>query len=306
MKSLQLTISVLAAGAIAFVSDANAAKKLQDGPPVFPPAARPLLEDIPANGIGRNFQLVDHNPLVAPGGSLPRGGHGNDVAIAGNCAFTAARSADDATLVVDISNPRNTSVVGAIPGAGATPAGQSRSSADLSTIENQDLLLRQVWNLNPPFGGNLFEIYDIGNVDCSRFDLSDVRLASILRLPNTPHEHFVWQGGTPFKVLLFVTFSGGRQPFPENNEITTPPPPRDVDLRIYDITDKRNPVGPIAQFSMQRAHGIPVREMRTILANAGGRQRNELHQVSTSPDNVNEAGFPTRIYAAHRELAFTS
>src|SRR5437867_7709455 len=44
--------------------------------PHYPPAVRPLLSQIPEGGIGRNFRLIGHEPLVRPGETLPRGGNG--------------------------------------------------------------------------------------------------------------------------------------------------------------------------------------------------------------------------------------
>jgi len=268
-----------------------AAQGLTLGPPHFPPAPRPLLDQIPAGGIGHHFQLMDHNPLVAPGGTLPRGGNGNDLAIVRNCLYASSRSNNQGTLIVDISNPRRTRVVGQIPPPGPPPSGRTLNTADMSAVESENLLVRQVWNTSSPFDGNKMELYD--TTDCFR-----PRLVSVLELPNTPHEQHIWQGGNPHTVLLYVTFSNGRSPAP------FPPSPRDTDLRVYDITHKTSPRGPVAEFSMQRVYGFPTREPLDVLVNAGGRQRNELHAVSTSPDKVSREGFPTQIYAAMREAGF--
>jgi hypothetical protein len=267
-----------------------AAQGLTLGPPHFPPAARPLLDQIPAGGIGHHFQLMDHNPLVAPGGTLPRGGNGNDLAIAGNCLYASSRSNNQGTLIVDISNPKRTMVVGSIPPPGPPPSGRTLSTADISAIESENLLVRQVWNTSPPFDGNKMELYD--TTDCFR-----PRLVSVIDLQNTPHEHFVWQGGSPHRVLLLAGFSSGRVPAP------FPPAPRDMDLRVYDITNKAAPVGPVAMWSMQRL-GIPTREPLDVLLNAGGQQPNELHAIGISPDKSSPAGFPTQIYVAHRWFGF--
>jgi hypothetical protein len=261
------------------------------GRPHFPPAARPLLAEIPEGGIGYSFTLIEHNPLANPGQSMPRGGNGNDLAIAGTCLYASSRSNNQSILIVDISNPRKTKVVGEIPPPGPPPSGGELTTADISAVDSLNLLVAQIWNTSSPWDGNKMELYD--TTQCSH-----PRLVSTIDLPNTPHEHYIWQGGTPHTVLLYVTFSNGRSPAP------FPPAPRDTDLRIYDITDKTSPRGPIAEFSMQRVYGFPTREPLDVLRNAGGRQRNELHAVSTSPDKVSPAGFPTQIYAAMREAGF--
>lgn len=257
----------------------------------YSPAARPPLADIPEGGIAYHFKLIDHNPLVNPGQTLPRGGNGNDLAIAHDCLYASSRSNNQGILIVDISNPKKTKVVGQIPAPGPPPSGEELSTADISAVESLNLLVRQIWNTNPPWDGNKMELYDTSNC-------FSPRLVSTIELPNTPHEHFIWQGGNPFTVLLFITFSNGREPAP------LPPPPRDTDLRVYDITDKTRPRGPIAEYSLQRVYGFPTREPLEDLLNGGGRQRNELHSVSTSPDKVSPAGFPIHIYAANREAGF--
>lgn len=259
------------------------AQSTTTSPPHFSPAERPALDQIPEGGIGRNFELVGHNPLVNPGHTLPRGDNENDVAVVGNCLYAAARSNSQGTAIVDISNPRQMRVVGTIEPPLPPPSSQPLSTADLSAIESLNLLVRQVWNTGAPFDGNAIEIFD--TTDCVR-----VTKVGEIPLPDAPHEHFLWQGGDPKRVLLFVTFSSA------SRKDLFPAPPRDIDLRVYDLTDKRTPKGPVALWSLQR-FGVPAVEPPDLLKNAGHGQVNHLHNVTVSPDG-------TRIYASHRHAGF--
>lgn len=264
--------------------------------PHFPPAERPLLEDIPDKGIGHNFKLIEHNPLVDPfsGETLPRGGNGNDIAIVRNCLYASSRSnVVRGTLIVDISNPKKTKVVGALPQAVAAPSGNLLSTADMAAIESENLLIRQVWNGSPPFDGNHLEIFDTTNTDCDGGTLvgSTPTRVSTIPLPDVPHEHFIWQGGSTNRILIYLSFSSGSRaldPFPA--------PPRDIDLRVYDITNKFSPLGLVAMWSLQR-FGIPTFEEPDLLANANQGQSNTLHSMSVSADG-------TRAYLVHYHAGF--
>jgi len=254
------------------------------GDPHFSPAERPLLEDIPEKGIGHHFQLVDHNPLINPGQTLPRGGNGNDIAIVRNCLYASSRSNNQGTLIVDVSNPHRTTVVGEIPPPGPPPSGRTLTTADLTSIESLNLLVRQVWNTSAPFDGNKLDLFDTTNCFAPR-------LVSTIPLPDVPHEHFIWQGGTPNRVLLYLSFSSGSRaldPFPA--------PPRDIDMRVYDITNKSSPRGLVAVWSLQR-FGIPTFEEPDLLNNANQGQSNTLHSMAASVDG-------TRVYLVHYHAGF--
>ncbi len=255
------------------------------GEPHFSPARTPAHEDIPEGGIGRNFRLVDHNPLIETGGTLPRGGGGNSINIVRNCAYAATKSQDQGIMILDISNPRNMRVVKEMEPLPNAPSGNSVTSDHVATIESENLLVQVSENGNFPFDGNFVELFDTTNC------FNPVKVGHI-DLPDTPHDlNTVWQGGDPHRVLLFLTFNNRRG-------MAFPPPPADVDLRIYDITDKTNPFGPIAKYSFQRVYGIPVREPPPFFENAGFNRRNAIHDVNVSNDHLSPDGFPTRIYTA--------
>ncbi len=277
---LLLTIVLKRAGQEA-VGQSAAAVDL--GRPHFSPAERPRLRDIPDGGTGWNFELINHNPLVNPGQSLPRGGNGNDIVIARNCLYVSSRGNNQGTLILDITDPRATKVVGSIAPPPSPPSNQVLSIADMSGIESLNLLIRQVWNTNAPFDGNKIEILDTS--DC----LNPTKVSEI-PLPDVPHEHFLWQGGNPNRVLLYVGFLS------PSRAVAFPAPPRDIDLRVYDVTDKRNPRGPIALWSFQR-FGIPAAEPPDPMKNADQGQNNTLHNVIVSPDG-------TRLYVSQMHAGF--
>lgn len=253
------------------------------GPPHFSPARTPAHEDIPPGGIGRNFRLVGHNPLIQTGGTLPRGGGGNEIGIIRNCGYAATKDNNQGLMILDISDPANPTVVREMdpinPGADVT-------TDHLPAIESENLLIQTSEQSDPPWDQNFIELWD--TTDC----LNPV-LASTITLPDTPHDlKSVWQGGNPHKVLLIESFNHRRGE-------AMPPPPADVDLRVYDITDKYNPVGLIAEYSLQQVYGIPVREEPDLLTNGGFAQTNAFHDVNVSAsDYLSDAGFPTRIQVA--------
>lgn len=261
------------------------------GEPHFSPARTPAHEDIPEGGIGRNFRLLDHNPLIGPSG-LPRGGGGNSVNIVRDCAYAASKSNDQGIIILDISDPNNMEVVKEMEPLPNAPSGNSVTSDHVGTIESENLLVQVSENGSPPFDGNFVELFD--TTDCR----NPVKVGHI-DLPDTPHDpNTIWMGGDPHKVLLFLTFNTRRR-------MANPPPPADVDLRVYDITDKANPVTePIATFSFQRVFGVPVRETPPFFENAGFSRRNAIHDVNVSNDHLSPDGFPTRIYTASYDIGW--
>src|SRR5262245_21997967 len=74
-----------------FDDKATVTGQLDLGKPHYSPAALPKLEDIPEGGIGRNFKLIEHNPLVNPGQTLPRGGNGIELGFVRNCLYVPSR-----------------------------------------------------------------------------------------------------------------------------------------------------------------------------------------------------------------------
>jgi hypothetical protein len=277
-------ISMLVLVVLSALPGPAAAQALSLGPPHFSPAERPLLESIPNDGIGRHFTLIDHNPLITPGQTLPRGGNGNDIAIVRNCLYASSRSNNQGTLIVDISRPGATKVIGEIAPPAPPPSGVVLSQADLSTLKSENLLVRQVWSTSPPFDGNKVELYDTTNC-------ASPRLVSTIALPDSPHEHFIWQGDHPKRVLLYITFGNGSRGVEQ-----FPAPPHDIDLRVYDITNKANPVGPVATWSLQK-FGIPTFELPDPEKNGNQGQSNILHNVMLSADG-------TRAYLSYYHYGF--
>ncbi|MBI4199470.1 MAG: hypothetical protein HY535_03240 [Chloroflexi bacterium] len=251
---------------------------------IRPPAERPILGEIHGNGVHRHFELVDHNPLVNPGETLPRGGNGNDIAIVRDCLYASSRSNTQGTLILDISNPHKTKVVGQIAPPGPPPSGNLLSTADMAAVESENLLIRQVWNTTAPFDGNKIELFDTTNC-------FSPTLASTIPLPDVPHEHFIWQGGSPNRVLLYVSFLNAARALSP-----LPAPPRDLDIRVFDITNKFSPLGPVAAWSLQR-FGVPTFEPPDLLQNGNQGQNNQIHSMAVSADG-------RRVYVAQMHAGF--
>lgn len=300
--------------------------------PAFPPVDRPRLEDIPGRGIGRNFQLIGHNPLIDPDFGIPRGGNGNSIGIAGNCAYISSRRNNQPLSILDISNPANPTVVGQIDAPANPPSPPAGFPGflfvtDLTAIESLGLLIVQVFDLITPRASpdtNFFQLYDIG--DCFR-----PQLLSVIKLPAVPHEHFLWQSATMNRVLLYVSHLGSAHTNaalnPANPFFDTPGfprPPFDAQLRVFDLTNFRSlppvvncggeliGIAPcsieVARFSLTR-FGVPLVEpandnLPDMLPddpvfpfNAGQSQDNQLHSMATSADGA-------RVYMAGSNAGF--
>jgi hypothetical protein len=143
------------------------------------------------------------------------------------------------------------------------------------------------------------EIYD--TTDCFK-----PVLASTITLPDGRHENFLWQGGNPHRVLLFVTFTSAGPGAVRRRETSQfPAPPYDTDIRVYDVTNKYHPiVEPVATWSLQK-FGVPTFELPDLLKNAGQagllgntqQQRNQTHNVTVSADG-------TRVYVSQLNGGF--
>lgn len=255
------------------------------GKPHYSPARTPAHEDIPKGGIGRNFRLLGHNPLIQTGGTLPRGGGGNEIGVIRNCGYAATKNNDQGIMILDISNPKKMRVVREMAPLPNAPSGNSVTTDHLIFVESENLLVQFSENNSAPWDGNYAELFD--TTDC----FNPVKVGH-LDLPDTPHDpNMLWQGGNPHRVLMMLTFNNRRG-------MAFPPPPADVDLRVYDITDKRNPFGPIATYSFQRVFNIPIRETPPFFEYGGFSRRNVIHAINVSNDHLSPQGFPTRIYTA--------
>jgi hypothetical protein len=91
----------------------------------------PETADIPNRGISVNFRVVGHNPLldsdrgrrrdpafdryINPPLDIPRGSNA-DITLAGDCVYVGSFVGYQTALIVDVSRPRNPTVVGEVPG----------------------------------------------------------------------------------------------------------------------------------------------------------------------------------------------
>src|SRR5207244_6884576 len=114
-------------------------------PPPYLPAVRPPVSRIPPQGLGRNFELVAHLPLLddyqwnnTPMG-IPRGDNG-DITIADHCVYVGAIMGYQPAVVVDVKDPARARVVGPVPDPvpGRRNGGDGiEASADLLVIDQR-------------------------------------------------------------------------------------------------------------------------------------------------------------------------
>jgi hypothetical protein len=264
------------------------------GIPHYNPVRSPAHETIPPEGIGLNFRLLDHNPLIDPASGLPIGGGGNDFNIVRDCGYATAKNNDQGIWILDISDPTDMQVVKMMEPLPNAPSGASVSNDHAGTVESENLLVQVAENGAEPWDGNFFELWD--TTDCR-----NPVLAHHEELPDTPHDpKDLWVGGDPHTVLLLLAFNDRE----DNNPF--PPAPHDIDIRIYDVTDKYNPKGLIAEYSYQREFGLPVHRIEAFYEGGGETENYSIHDatISGDPEDLNEAGFPTRIYTASYDLGW--
>lgn len=152
--------------------------------PGTPPAAgndatqrTPEVADIPPGGLARNFTLVGHNPLLDsnqgtssfnqyfdPPLGIPRGSNG-DITAAGDCVYVGSLVGLQPALIVDVSNPAQPTVVGAVPdlvvGVGNGIEG-IEASDDLLVIDQRRALGGFSWPVAAGLPARGIAIYDIG------------------------------------------------------------------------------------------------------------------------------------------------
>jgi hypothetical protein len=144
----------------------------------------PETGDIPRRGIRVNFRLVGHNPLldsdrgrfrdraldpyVDPPLNIPRGSNA-DITLAGDCVYVGSFVGYQTALIVDVSRPRDPTVVGEVPGLppGVGNGIEGIEASDNLLVVDQRTALGDLGfpipastGLEPTFRG--ISIYDIG------------------------------------------------------------------------------------------------------------------------------------------------
>src|SRR3989454_5329327 len=151
-------------------------------PPPYLPAIRPPVARIPPQGLGRNFELVAHLPLLddyqwnnAPMG-IPRGDNG-DITIADHCVYVGAIMGYQPAVVVDVKDPARARVVGPVPDLvpGVMNGGEGiEASADLLVIDQRAAIDGLGYPSPPGLPTRGLAVYDISNCEqprlVARFD----------------------------------------------------------------------------------------------------------------------------------------
>lgn len=245
-----------------------------------------------------NFEVIGHNPLPNPGDTIARGRNG-PVGIAGNCLYVGNRvgrrtgtgpdfgtpALTSETLIVDIADPTNPQVVGALQ----TILGST--SRELRTIQDLNTLIILNFRDNAPDEGGAFNNYQI-------YDISDCRNPRLTRTIEIgrarPHEFFLWRDpNNPARFLLYSSISGGDAAFVEPG------------LRVFEIVNPPSAtIRPVASFTLTPAvpSTEPVdpndyRDDHFVFTTKPTTQGNSLHSMSVSQDG-------TRVYMANSQAGY--
>src|SRR2546430_5042946 len=187
-------------------------------PPPYLPAVRPPVSRIPPQGLGRNFELVAHLPLLddyqwnnAPMG-IPRGDNG-DITIADHCVYVGAIMGYQPAVIVDVKDPARARVVGPVPDLvpGVMNGGEGiEASADLLVIDQRAAIDGLGYPSPPGLPTRGLAVYDISNCEQPRL------VARVDYEGGTTHLLSLWRDPeNPARVLAVQTFGGGGRREPE-------------------------------------------------------------------------------------------
>jgi hypothetical protein len=181
----------------------------------------------PAAPPSGSFEIVGHSDLGARGMNAA-------LAVAGDTVYVGSRIDGKPIAIVDVSDPRQPSMVGEL---GAPDEGLvGMSSRELRTVPETDLLIVLNLKCSPSLHGCSTAQPEPENLKL--FDISDRRaprlvatypIASSLRVPRSPHEMFVRRASGRTLVLLTTP---GAAPQLEILDITAPASP--VQLAAWD------------------------------------------------------------------------
>lgn len=236
---------------------------------VYPPRPKPPLEQIPARGVGDNFQLIGHNPLLddhlIPGLTpmgIPRGGNANLNAAAGPCVYVGSMTGSAPALVVDVSDPRNPTVVGPVPGH---VPGIGHGIDQIDTVPDLDLM---VIHMRPAViagfrreNATALQIYDISNCRHPRL-VMNFPLGQEAGLNTGMHMSTLWRDpANPARVLhvdnFLATFT--TSPVDPVLGLVRNVRPDDIDIRVVDLTGCPRACNPrvVAKWGLEAELGIP-------------------------------------------------
>ncbi len=253
-------------------------------------ALREPLDELPQI---ENFKVIGHNPLPNPGDTRPRGRNG-PIGISGDCLYVGSRigrrpgtgpafgspALPPEILIVDISDPSEPEVVGALPTILNATSRELRTIPDLNT-----LIVMNFRDTGPDSGTvNNYQIYDI--TDCRHPVLTQTLPLGVDR----PHEFFLWRDpSNPLRFLLFSSIHLGdvREPSLRVFELLNPPrgPISPTPVATFTLTPAVPRTEPIDPGAYRDDHFIFDTERPAI-------QRNNVHSMSVSKDG-------TRTYVAN-------
>jgi hypothetical protein len=265
----------------------------------YPPRPKPPLEQIPRNGLGDNFRLIGHNPLLdndlIPGLTpmgIPRGGNANLGVAAGPCVYVGSMTGSAPALVVDVSNPRKPTVIGPVPGH---VPGIGHGIDQIDTVPDLNLM---VIHMRPAViagfhreNATALQIYDIS--DCRRPRMvMNFPLGQEAGLNTGMHMSTIWRDpANSARVLHVNNFSATFTDSPVDPllGLVRNVRPDNIDLRIVDLTGCPQMCNPrvVAKWGLEAEAGVPKRVLVTYPDGSASFFRNAVnHQATFSVDGT--------------------
>ncbi|MFB6129739.1 MAG: LVIVD repeat-containing protein [Salinigranum sp.] len=188
----------------------------------YRPAWTPPVDEIPAGGVGVNFELVGHTPLPDDhqyrGDSLgmPRGSNG-DITVAGDCVYVGSLIGYQPPLIVDVSDPTDPTVLGpvpdAVPGVGNGVEG-IETSGDVLVVDQRRALGGLGFDVPAGMPERGLAIYDVSTPRkpelVGRYDYGgrETHTVTLWRDPSNPERLLAVQTFTDHPSLAVVDLTG--------------------------------------------------------------------------------------------------
>lgn len=261
----------------------------QAPPPAYQPARRPPVSRIPDKGLGRNFELVAHLPLMddyqwenTPMG-IPRGENG-DITAAGHCIYVGSFIGYQPALIVDVTDPARARVVGPVPdlvpGVGNGIEG-IEARGDLLVIDQRAALDGLGFDVPQGLPARGLAIYDIS--DCEK-----PKLVARFDYQGEPtHTFSLWTDPeNPTRVLAIQTFGAAPRTEPG------------VDIRVVDLTGCPKNCNPRLVAKWGLAAQFAMGPLKKVAYEGASRSASmQTHEAVMSTDGK-------RIYMAQMQAGF--
>ncbi len=249
---------------------------------------RTPLADIPPGGQMRNFTLVGQNPLIDPVLGIPRGMNGGIAAVR-DCLYVGSNIGLQPTLIVDMSDVTNPTVVGELPD---WVRGRGNGIEAIEAVPDLNLLVNTVRMSFSILGTSIgFDPPpDQYNTGLLVYDVTDCRHPALVAKFDFPvvnlHYMTLWRDpANPGRVLAVNTFNSGV-------------PGDGIDLRVVDLTGCPSVCRPtqVAEWGLNTQFDIPP-VMQIPYEGGVYRPNTQTHDATWSLDG-------TRIHLAQTHFGY--